>query len=76
MDFTLLKQLNTFFKKGPFSFTFKVEKKSDKFLMIDYEMIIKEVEIKGEDIAAYIEFNKVLDSVINKSIIYVNKENY
>ncbi|PCI94735.1 MAG: hypothetical protein COB15_13250, partial [Flavobacteriales bacterium] len=49
LDFTLLKQLNTFFKKGPFSFTFKVEKKSDKFLMIDYEMIIKEVEIKGED---------------------------
>jgi hypothetical protein len=72
-DFNLLKQLDTSFFKEPFSFSFKVEKRSEKKLIIEFEMIIKEVEIKGKDIETYMEFDKMLNSILNKSIVYVNQ---
>jgi hypothetical protein len=72
-DFNLIKQLDASFSKDPFSFSFKIKKLPENKLMVEFEMIIKEVEIKGQDVETYLEFNEMLNSTLNKSIVYVNK---
>jgi hypothetical protein len=72
-EFTLLKNLNNSYQDESLKFLFKTEQTSTKSLLIECEMIIDEVELKGDQLNRYRLFNKAIQDIINQSIIYVEK---
>jgi Transglutaminase-like superfamily len=72
-DVSLAKHISNEFNKPPFRFSFIVEKLSGNILKIEYEIIIDAVEIKEKDIETYTEFDEIVKSLVNKSIIYEKK---